>query len=195
MLPDYPKAKKELFYYAMRHFNTVIKPYRMGIRVEPVMEGNSASYTRQDGSHDTLEFKQFEALFEVLDRELASLTWDNVLNKVGDTANKMGSDMFLSMVSKIDEITQQTGKRVDMGGNATPENFIDIVRDTLVLDFDGNGNPIHPTLVGGDYAADVIKSIFEQIKQSSALQKKYKEAIAVQKERWRDRESCRKLVD
>jgi hypothetical protein len=195
MLPDYPKAKKELISFAMRHFKNVVKPYRMGVRIEPVMEGDAVSYTRHDGSHDTVEFKQLETTFEVLDTELATLTWIDALNKVAEAAAKLGNDMFLSMVGKIDEITQQTGKRVDMGGNPTPEKFIDIVRDTMVLSFDCNGNPILPTLVGGDYVVDVIKEIFEEIKHNPALQKKYKEAIAIQKEHWRDRESCRKLVD
>lgn len=195
MLPDYPKAKKELFLCVMRHFNNVVRPYRMGVPIEPVMEGDTCSYTRHDGSHDTVQFKRFETLFEVEDAELASLTWRDVLNKVGEAAAKLGNDMFLSMLSKIEEITQQTGKRVDMGGNATPKKFIEMVRDTMILNFDKNGNPILPTLVGGNYAADVIKNIFEEIQRSPELQKKYKEAIAVQKELWRDRESYRKLVD
>lgn len=195
MLPDYPKAKRELILCSRRHFDNVVKPYRMGVRVDPVTEGDTASYTRHDGSHDTIVFKQFETTFEVSDAELASMNWVDVLNKVGEAAAKLGNDVFLSMVSKIDEITQQTGRRVDMGGNATPEKFINMLRDTMVLNFDRYGNPILPTLVVGDKAADVMKSIFDEIDQSPELQSRYKEAITVQKEHWRDRESCRKLVD
>jgi len=194
MLPDYPRAKEKLSDLAFRRFRAVIRELTLDVESEPVLEGDSVSYTRHDGSGETIQFQQFKSTIEIADAEYSALTWKDVVRKVEESAAEMGNEMFRHMLDKVDEITKETGNRVDAGGNLTPEKFLELL-GRIEIQFDLAGNPILPTIVGGDVASRAVKKVLQDISSSTQLQRQMDLVIETQKERWRDRESARKLVD
>jgi hypothetical protein len=195
MLPDYPNTKKHLQRQALQHLKKVRRQILLNIDEEPILEGDTASYTRSDGSQETMEFKGFESTVMVSDSELYSLSWPDVLKKYEELAVEMGNQAMGHLLEKVKDVTARSGRMVDVGGKLTPEKFISEMRDGIELAFNVDGTPVLPTIVAGDKVQDAIRGVLEKISQDKDLRLNFDAAIEAQRSRWRDRESRRKLVD
>jgi len=195
MLPDYPQAKEKLSEYALRRLGAIRRKVTLDIAEETIVEGNSASYSRDDGTGEVLKFQPIHPKISIDDLEFPTLSWADVMKRVEDAARQMGNEMFTSMLEKVNEITKQTGNRAQVNGKLTPEQFINFIKDKIEIQFDANGNAVLPTIVGDVQTSKIIENILMQIHSDKKLQKSFSEAMIIQKERWRDKESHRKLVD
>lgn len=195
MLPDYPLAKKFFRQEIEERLNRARSAHMLDVAEEAMFEGQQLNVTREDGSADQVAFEHRQYNIQIGNEEYIHLRWQELLARVERVGEQMGTDAARMMYSEIDRISQITGNRADAQGNLTPAKFLEFLREKIELDFDSCGRPRLPTIVAGPDTIEIIRKVIEEIEGTPELAREFAVVIGDQRERWRDRESHRKLVD
>ena len=194
MLPLYPKAKSGLRSLAIRVFNHSSETENiLDIPNDPIYEGDSSSYTRDDGSEHSVEFTTYQSRCEISEAEYQVFTWKEVLARFQDLGRRRGTELFTDMLTEIKSITEETGNTFDAGGRMTPEIFLKMI-EKKELRFDSSGKPKEQFILSSQEGARQASEVLTQIFATPDLKRQYDELISKKRELWRDRENNRRLV-
>jgi hypothetical protein len=129
-----------------------------------------------------------EAEFAVHINEVPRLTAEAIAQRLDGIAEELAKQMRTKALEDI----RQAATRVGSAGTRrlTKDAFLEAL-DHLLVSFDKHGNPSRPTLLIPPELAEEV-STWEQ---DPDFANRYSQIIERKREEWRDRESCRKLVD
>ena len=193
MLPDYPVAKQKLSRLLNRRMQIrQMHPVFEGKGIRTAHEGDRLSTTDTDGHVDVTPFARVEAEMTVRVDEYDSMTMEDLIKRLDETADDLGRQKSRHMYDMLDRVTEATGNVYDAQGNLTPEKMIDAL-SRFPWSFDGAGEPqlallIHPR------ALPKLRQIERCIDTDPSLSQKWRELLAAKRREWHDREALRKLV-
>lgn len=199
MLPDYPREKSLIEEKIVRKRMRAMRDRSLGFFGEATaieyFEGRQQLMIREDGSNDASEFQTVEDGWTLNLDEAENLTIQQLLEQVDKIATSLGDQQVKQILKTVDESVERVGNVVKHG--KTEEGYLDgFFRSlaTIHIDFNPDGTPRLPTILAGTEATQKLGKVGKIIEEDPALQEKYDQIIAKQRERWRVRESNRKLV-
>lgn len=198
MLPDFPD-EKELCRELVRKRMKSTKDERMHLFGQSdgiaCFEGDKFEIRRADGTCDVSEFQRIEVGREWNIEEIESLTIDALVKDADDMAREFGTQQMKHIIETIDDACERVGHVFkhgkDEGGYL--EGFFNSL-ETVHIDFRDDGSPIVPWIMAGSEAAEKLNRVLEMIDEDPTLKRRYDEIMEQQREKWRARESNRKLV-
>jgi len=198
MIPDFPLEKQKLeklwnHYLEVKHqellgFLSEIPTYQHH-------EGHRWQINRQDGSQHESEYQELEAGFSVSFDEVPDLTPEKIRQKLDQVAEEMARQMTQGVLSTIEQAVDAAGNKINAGGKPlSPELFLEIL-ERLELSFDEQGNWLPPTMIVPPDFSAARKEEIKAWESDPVFRAKQEEIVIRQREEWRAREACRKLVD
>ena len=200
MLPDFPKIRKEL------EARTMLKLFEMARQIEPVL-GEIRGVTQHEGdviAYDQLtqhgvkvvteDFKESRIQFETKVEDVPTLVGEKLDIKLWGIAEQMAAQLAGSLRQTLDTTTREVGNAVDAQGAPISKELWLQTMQRLEMTFDSAGRPQH-IFWAGPKMIEFMRKAWEDWTQDREFMRKYKELLAQKYEEWRDRESCRKLVD
>lgn len=198
MLPDYPNIKKRIDSLLLRHLKDEMQrrsPILGQITRAQQHEGHGGTQGDVAGKTSPIEYKKTEAEMVLTRDEMRSVSFDEVMSKVGEMAETLAGAQTRTLFSTVSEAAESAGNVVDGKGRLTQETFLDVVRK-VQTDFDPRtGEPRHPTLVVHPDTWEKIKEDVETWDQDPDFNASLAEIEQAQRIAWRDREARRRLVD
>jgi hypothetical protein len=99
------------------------------------------------------------------------------------------------LFSTLHKSVEEVGNTLDAKGQPLTAEMILKMWETMLINFDEQGNPQMPTLVFNPIQEERVKEQFRRLETEPELIKRKQEIMNRQKLDWYDRESNRKLVD
>jgi len=195
MLPDYPTSKAQLHELLTR---PLAMAQHAGIfsqmKTRRMFEGHKMGLIREDGSMDITEPRRFTSDIQIDLKEVGSMTTAGIFQKMVEQARDLHSKQSRALFEKMHESIAEAGNvRNLQGAPLTPEVFLEHFK-RFQVEFEDDGKPRMPTIVGGPEVVEDFRSILDKIGQDPLLKSKFAEIMDEKKRAWRDRESSRKLV-
>ena len=198
MLPDFPKLKSDISARLLDFLRLRFR-YHLGplseIQRYTVFEGAGKSrLVRSSGEIEESDMKSISAEFSIKDDEVPTMTLESLLERLDEVAKVMAQQMAQHTYQKVSEAVKKVGNVVDARERKLSAELILEGLSKIHIDFGPDGKPkmpsfhIHPDLTKAAQLA------IEQFEQNPDLQKQYAEIMQDKKEKWRARESSRKLV-
>jgi hypothetical protein len=198
VFPDFPhvqEAAYRVMQVAIQRLIGIASPVLGLVRHFDQHEGQEWLLRRADGSESRSNFQAFEALASLSREDLKSFNTDAISRFVVDMAKKMARQQSEHMFSRICEVVEEAGNRVDAGGELTQDSLLEMFRrkqtefDPETLQPTGEVIVLHPETF------EKIEPRLREWENDPDFRARY-DAIMEQKRReWREREANRKLVD
>jgi hypothetical protein len=195
MLPDFPEEKLRLQELVIKRMEAVTarRMHVFGSAPASILfEGIRYRLVRDDGSVDCNDLRSVEASITVDFDEAESLSIPELCAKADQAALSIADQQMKLVIESLDQAIEQSGNVLNHKG-VTPDAFLEML-DRIEFSFDEMGNPHLPSLMSGPSVAPKIEAMLREIENSPTLTKRYDSIIDQQRERWRVRESNRKLV-
>lgn len=158
-------------------------------------EGDIQSIQRPNEPVDKSEFQTIEERWTLTKEQAENLSIAQLLEQVDRIATSLGSQQVKHILATVDKGVEKVGHTIQHGITIEEHaNAYLTSLDTIYLDFNDDGMPRLPSIIAGTEAAVKLKAAQEYIQSNDKLLARYDEIITRQRERWRARESNRKLV-
>ncbi len=198
MLPDYPNVKKKVHSLLLSRVKEQI------FRCAPILkqiprtvqhEGSKGTYKDVYGRENQIEYKEIAAALPLTRDEMRQGNFQPIMSKCDEIAATFAEEQSKTLFAAIGEAAKSVGNVFDTKGKLTKEVFLEM-RRKMQWDFNPHtGEPQYPTMVLSPKALEKIKQDLESWEQDPKFVAAMS-AIEQQKRlEWRDRESCRRLVD
>lgn len=198
MLPDFPEVKdhaRRMFLRAVRQQIPAREPLLGGIRHTRVHEGKVARLTRHDLSTSQIEFHQASAELAVTREQMRRITFDQLLDHVGNMAEQFAGHQARLMFSSIAQAADEVGNTVSAAQLGSKDAFLEMQR-RLQVDFDPQTlEPRHLVIVLHPDQVESFKAQAEEWEKDPAFKEEMATIRQQQLEDWRARENRRQLVD
>ena len=198
MLPDYPNVKKKVHSLLLTHVKEQIfrrSPILKQIRRTVQHEGSKGTYKDVDGRENQIEYKKIAAARSLTRDAMRQGNFQSIMSKCDEIADTFAAEQSKTLYAAIGEAAESVGNVVDTKGKRTKEAFLEMCRK-IRLDFNPHtGEPQYPTIILSPETMAKIKPDLESWGQDSEF---LDEMSAIKQQKWldwRDRESCRRLVD
>lgn len=197
MMPDFPIAKRAVAVAQEKYFQFAVTKHLGGffgaIPRRALKEGQAM---RQEYNKAMIH----ETAMTPIQSSL-SLTTDEVIinrfiifEKLWETASDFARQQVQMTIRNIDEVTSLTGNVIDSRGDYTVEHFFQSI-ERVSIDFDEDGNPKMPGIVGSPETVEKIISVLKATEHLPESKARMESIMALKKKQWNDRENNRKLVD
>ncbi len=197
MVPEFKNAEKyiiksqeDFFEFAQKHhlgglFGNIPK------RVMP--EGNKLKQVYSKSLERQTEMVKIGSSFK-LDIDKIKATPSLVYEQLFETAKEFANQQIQMTIKSIYEVTELTGNIVESQGEFTVEDFYKSL-EKIEIEFDKNGKPLLPTIVGGPAFIDKMIATLKRREHPVESKGRMDEIIDIKRKQWNDRENNRKLVD
>jgi hypothetical protein len=197
MLPNYPIISRKITKFCIEKLEEErdFRAYPFSKAKKDLLhEGSRSAIIREDGSIEEFDFKKIEVGFTIDEKEIGTLTINEVLNKMSQMSKEMAKQFVEYFVETIDEAVKKVGNVVNSEGKKiTTEKVFEMI-EKICIDFDEFGKPEFPTFVGNKSGVESIKNALLEIEKNKELDKKFKDLLERKKRQYLDREANRKLV-
>jgi hypothetical protein len=198
MLPDFPTQKARLLRFWTAYLRRKEREYLGYFATAPSYthhEGDRWTIQREDGTSSESTYREIEVEMSIATDEVPNLTPDRIAKKLDSVAEKLAKQMHQGIMEGLNQAIDQAGTGVDAKGSPlTKELFLEML-DRMLLPFDKDGNLIPPTIMMHPRMWETHKEEVKSWEQDPEFRARHEEIIERKREEWRDRESCRKLVD
>ncbi len=116
-----------------------------------------------------------------LRRQKFSETQSRFFAKLDEIAKDQAIQQFTMVMEKISDITERTGNNTKYNGEIKPEDIFRSL-EGIVIDFNADGTPIMPIIMGGLETNKLIAKAFELINSNQSLIDRLNEIMNKQKE-------------
>jgi hypothetical protein len=191
MLPDFPALRQILDDAAILRIDAATKekwPILKMIRGFTAHEGTEHSFLQEGFGTIVQKPEAHQARVEVKFSDVPDLVGEKLAKKLDDIATEMAKQASSQFYRRMNEDTAKVGNQIDAGGQPMSQELalqmferVDWTPDSVFL-----ASPI---------MAEGMGKRWQEWKQDRAFMKRFHELMSQKKEQWRDRESCRKLVD
>lgn len=197
MLPEFPIAKRTIRKSQMDFFEFACKQHSGGffknIPKHTLEEGNSMRQVYSKEMELDTDMKKLEGKFEVSRDELKADPFI-IYSKLYEVATTFAAQQVQYMFKTINDVTELTGNVVNSQGEYKVEDFFESL-EKVQIDFDENGNPLFPTIVGGPAVINRIMDVLKKSEYILGHKERIEQIVALKKQQWHDRENNRKLAD
>lgn len=198
MLPHFPKSYEQMTklrdakmwegYYSA-------SPILSQIRVRPQREGRSSSFQDEEGTIRQIEYKKTSVTTQRKLEEGKGMTFGEFCAAYSEPGREMGSQIVRGLFEKLDEVTEETGNKVDVGGGPiTHDLFLDLI-EKLQFDFTPEGVPMWPSLHLGSEAHAHFQRVWPEWLKNPEFLNRLKRILDRKREEFYEREASRRLVD
>jgi hypothetical protein len=156
-------------------------------------EGDKLRTVCEDGMVDETSRHRCRSEFSFTREQLENMTIDQLVEKFESVGQEIGEQQLRHTFQTLDSGLEKVGHVFQHKKDDYVEGFLKAL-DTVWLEFEEDGSPVLPSLVAGTEAAAGLEAALERIENDDELKKRRDDIIARQRERWRARESDRKLV-
>jgi hypothetical protein len=168
-------------------------PVAAQIKKQQHFEGDTGSISRADGTAGTIDYQQASAEMKIGHADLLYSDLRTILMKFDGAAESMASQRETALFRTIDEVTQNTGNRIDAQNKPfSAELFLETL-EKIEIDFNEDGSPRFPTIVVAPSQRARVEELLREAR-NPFLSKKFDAVIAKKKEEWRAREARRFLA-
>jgi len=197
MLPDFPGLKdkgREALTKLMRDLSRQDGLIALIPRGRD-FEGDKMSSGTVDGQVRDSEYTTIQTETSIPIEELIEKGFLAHIEHARKAAADMQRQETQMIFKQLIEVTEKTGNKVDNTGRPlTFETYLDLL-NKVWIEFDDNGKPFMPTLVGGPAVSQKFKELMPQWAVDPEFNAKLETIFVNKKKEWDDRESHRKLVD
>lgn len=198
MLPDYPNVKKKVHSLLLSRVKEGILRRSLILRQIPRTvqhEGSEGTYKDVAGRENQIEYREIAAARSLTRDEMRQGNFQSIMSKCDEIADTFAAEQSKILYAAIGEAAESVGNVFDTKGKLTKEVFLEM-RRKMQWDFNPHtGEPQYPTMVLSPKVLEKIKHDLESWEQDPKFVAAMS-AIEQQKRlEWRDRESCRRLVD
>lgn len=198
MLPDFPKTKKMIGELLMHYLQRRVL-FHMGYMGQipriVVPEGRGNRLIRADGTTDDVPMNRISASAEVNADPAYGLDFAQQLRHLDDIAEQLAKQQVRAAIQRVDEVAEEAGNVLHFPGGQLDMKALNDLLETVDVDFDGEGNPIMPSVLCGPEIFKKSVERREEIESDEAEKSRQKAILARKKEEYRARESRRRLVD
>ena len=199
MLPDFTKAKAlaegrllQLVERLIPFFAPLLKDVSICVQ----HEGKAGRIVREDGSESPIDHYTVEGKFVQTREKMKHSDLESIKEVLISFAKQIGEEQTKQMLVAAEKAAKSVGNVLDAGGELTADKFLDLFRK-VEIDFDphtlqqkqGTAFVMSP-----EAFASVLPKVKEWEKDPD-FKAKYEQIMAVNREKWRDREANRKLVN
>lgn len=201
MLPDFPESRREI------DAHNALEMHLRALAKSPVRAVGS-SITQHEGvlhSHEqvtpsgtsvvTEGFEEVRVPFEIAYDEIPKLMGDKLAAKIEQIADGVAREQSRLLFSKLDEVTRSTGNAIDAAGRPPSKEMWLSLLEGLEMDFDPETRRPKLTFIAHPVMVETMQKLSVEWETDRDFVKKREEILSRKFEEWRDRESCRKLVD
>ena len=164
------------------------------VRVRPIKEGTQTAIRRPGGKLDDTKMHKLEVAETIPMSAVETWTDQQVVEHYQKMGRRMGEKQVRATYEDLNKVTQETGNVIDAKGTLTADVFFAAI-EKIWIEFDSDGKPRLPTMVIHPHQAEDWKKLGELMYADPANAQRMDDIIRRKKERWRERESSRKLVD
>jgi len=197
MLPDFPETKKLILSRITKEIDRLEKikdPVLADIKRVVQHEGISMKFDQVGYGKKVQDAEQHSVEFHIKSEEVPDLYGANLDRKIDELAQKTSSLKMKSFFARVDEATEQTGKKVDAQGKTPDGSMLLDILELAEEDFDSAGESkmkwvLHPAMV------PALQKAAKEIEDDPELSRRQREINARHREQWLARENRRKLVD
>ena len=197
MFPDFPNIKEEI----KRNFDDYLRrqsnldPLIAPITQIFIHEGDRLVFHTVDGDRKETPFNEIQSKFTVPNEKIINEGPKALVSVANEVSGDIQKQLGRNIITKLEEITKETGNIVDAKGAKLSPDYILQVLEKMQIDFDDDGNPCMPTMFVGQELAKKIQERLPEWETDIEHKRKFDELMKKKKEEWNDRESNRKLVD
>jgi hypothetical protein len=197
VLPNFPKSKTDVLRLITRRIAALEKeqhPVLAQIRTFTQHEGDTIDFEQVDYGRKTQEAEAHAVSVELRFDEIPSLMGETLENKMRLLADQIGALKMKSLFARIEEATEQTGKKLNAEGKPVDGRMLLDIIDMAEGGFDKTGKPtssfiVHPNTLPS------LKKASEEVENDPELKRRLDSINSRQFQQWSDRENRRKLVD
>ena len=149
MLPDFPNVKRKFRERVNEYLRALVRqdPLLSQIREQPYFEGNRMSSIDATGKSTESTYRTVSSQYSIRREDVIAKGPTAFIENIKNVAEEIKKQKAKLLFDRINEATEKTGNTVDgKGGPFTFELFMELL-GKIVIEFDGRGNPILPTLV------------------------------------------------
>lgn len=197
MLPDFPNIKRKHREAVNEYLQAQVRqdPLLSEIREKRHFEGNRFSSIAVAGESTKSTYRKVSSQYSIRREDVIAKGTMAFIENIPNVAEEIKKQKAKLLFDRLNEVTAQTGNRVDAkGGPLTFELFMELL-EKIVIEFDGHGNPILPTLIISPEMGAKLKHKLPEWDANPECKKRFDEIIERKRKEWNDRESDRKLVD
>ncbi len=197
MLPDFPSIKRENREAVNRFLQAQLRqgPLLSEIGEKTHFEGNKISSIAATGESTESTYRKLSSQYSIKREDVIAKGTMAFIENIQNVAEEMKKQKARLLFDRLNEVTAQTGNRVDAkGGPFTFELFMELL-GKIAIEFDDRGNPILPTLIISPEMGAKLKHKLPEWDANPEYKKRFDEIIERKRKEWNDRESDRKLVD
>jgi len=197
MLPDFPNIKRKNRELVNKYLQAQVRqdPLLSEIREKSHFEGNRISSIDATGESTESTYRKVSSQYSIRREDVIAKGPMAFIENIKNVAEEIKKQKAKLLFDRLNEVTEKTGNMVDgKGGPFTFELFMELL-GKIVIEFDGRGNPILPTLVISPEMGAKLKHKLPEWDANPEYKKRFDEIIERKRKEWDDRESDRKLVD
>jgi hypothetical protein len=197
MLPDFPIIKEKLKKLSNAQFKAAMLAYLGPFSDIPrsmVFEGDELIIVREDGSIESTPLTEMKVERQIDLTQVERMTPDIVRQHIDSAAKEMAIQQSKVLLEDLNKSIRKTGNLIDVGRRPFSIEVFFKALERIWIDFDGNGNPIMPTIVAGDKTSEAVAKVLREAESDPQCRARLKEIIEIKRMQWRDREANRKLV-
>ncbi|MDD5026847.1 MAG: hypothetical protein PHH13_05790, partial [Candidatus Peribacteraceae bacterium] len=131
MLPDMPEQKQRLMKFVNKYLQFAehtANPLLGRLSTFIQHEGGGASYQRVDGKVMEMDYKEISDTLVINRSEIPTLSLEVLCGKINEIAQRVAKVKFQFFIGKIDEVVEETGNSLNMGGKPfAPEHYFQML--------------------------------------------------------------------
>lgn len=197
MLPNFPKLKNKLEKLYIQRMLKVQKESGSPVLDVPRVkqfEGNKIIFRYPDGTTRELKMKKIESGIKINLENVEKMEPDDIREQIDQLAQDAARQQAKIAYDEISKAAKSVGNVIDVKGKELSiDDFFNMI-EKLWIDFDKNGKPNIPQIIGGEKAVKAFSKIMVQLETEPELNKRFEQILRKKREEWRDREASRKLV-
>ena len=197
MLPDFPRIKQKWAKVFIKYVkdNVTRASFLSKIKTVPHFEGNRMSTHYSDGEVDRPSYERLSSALSVKDDDLIKMGPQAFIDGLNRTTEELREQQSKLVFERMNEVTQKTGNTVDAKGQPLSHDLLLQTLEKMEIDFDGEGQPLMPTLVVSPTQYEEFKKKIVEWEKDPKCQDNFNKLMESKRKAWNDRESNRKLVD
>jgi hypothetical protein len=169
-----------------------VSPVLSQIPTRPQREGRSSSFQDEQGVVQPIDYKLISIPIQRKTKEARGMSPTEFVETAREPGIGMGTEMMRRLYEMLEKTTQKTGNVVN--GPLSYDLFLDLL-EKIQFDFGDDGNPIWPSLQLGSDAHAKFKLQFPEWLKEPKFHARLKTIVEHQREKYYEREACRRLVD
>jgi len=197
MLPDYPAFKTELGEILNRMFRRRLAQHQgfVGqVAKHRVFEGDKNFLLRTKGDSETTEFEGFSVSRELSAKQIATMSFLDVLKELDAAAAEMGAKTAKYFIEGLDKTLEAAGQVESAKGAKISGELLLRMLDRIEMNFDENGNHKNLSLVIHPSNTAATAAALRELEDDPELRQRHRSLIERKREAWRVREASRRLV-